>query len=343
MANALLAAGLGFFLLKTFTDGQEQRSITDNVLTDMTISSTFTSIQDCVSNIEGEQTINISSKQSSYITDLEETTQKNVLWCGEVHKKILDARTKLVSESNTPLQVNNNNWSTLNTSQYTPCVIIQKDTTAENIVQSQTFKTQTKCQFTDINTENLQSSITGKIQSTLENQEDAIGQMEDSASGSKELISNDLGSILSQTVSESFVNQLNTNTSSSQSIDIKNKQNSMYISAVKQTFNSSTITSIKTVNQVTNDLSQSVDYSIANLLQNQNDTINDIGKDFTGIIDGISGMIEEVTGQFLVIAACVLGILMIFFGTAYLINKKFREKISQISNRTIDSVDRYVQ
>jgi hypothetical protein len=212
------------------------------------------------------------------------------------------------------------------------CDLMCSDVVILNVQQSQVFKALTECKVATDVTNNIAQTIQGKIKSSLKNQEDIIGQLEDAFTSNTEAITNNIASRMSQTLVNSVRQTLVNNALSIQNFNAglenasgSENAHSIYVNTVSQSFTSNSVAKLNANNQVNNSLRQSADYSISQQLLNRNDTIGDITKDFRQVIQSLGEFLNTLTGDGLIILGSILAIMALLISAVFLFSKKGRD------------------
>jgi hypothetical protein len=375
MATAILfgaAAGLGLY--DWLSSKGQTLTITDNVLTDMSISSNYSSTTSCTSSVSGTQNITLEQGGAYPPTAHGQLTNatSSCVACQNALSSIQDMRNDLeaaaVVQSNGLYQTQTASPAALeamgggigqdNAAQgIGACTLMCTDTVALNIQQSQTFKSKTNCNVTTDVSNEIGQSINGKITANLKNQEGIIGQLEDAFTSNTESIVNNLSSQMSQTLTTSVRQILANNAKSVQNFNDGlgalnsdgQGSHSVYINTVSQAFTSNSVATMSANNQLINSLKQSADYSISSQLLNKNDTLGDISSDFLKIIDSMGQFLNVITGDVLIIIGSLLAIFVLLVSGFFLFNAKARQfmtnyvsiKANQVLNNARSSSNHY--
>ena len=359
MAAVLFAAGAGVALFDWMNSKGQKLTISDNITTSMSITANYSSQTSCTSRLVGVQTMNIDagkdyppagklaagacSRCIDTLTEIKqqrfemekEAASRNPNFSPQRPSAVMDAA---MTGAPAPTQVSE---TTLGA-----CTLMCSDVVVFNVQQSSVFKSDDTCEVSDSVTNDLNQEIQGKITAHLKNQEDAIGQLENAFTSNSESIVNNLSSRMSQNITTSVKQDLHTQSVNVQLFNIgMSKANeagsgahSIFVNNVSQGFNSDTISSLKVNNTVNNQLRQSADYSLTQLLTNKNDTIGDITGDFLKIINTMSQLIETLTGQILIILGVVLALVMLI-GISFLVtNNKAREALNSLLDSKISNI-----
>jgi hypothetical protein len=345
---AIMAAGAGIALYDWLSSKGQSLTVTDNILTDMSISSTFESDTSCSSTVSGSQSIVIEPGPAGHPQQQLGATGSSCQLCEIALKDIQAMRDALelnaVTASHGLYQTQTASEQVIaamsggsdSVTQIGACDLMCKDVVILNVQQSQVFKAKTQCQVTTDVTNNIAQTIQGKIKSSLKNQEDIIGQLEDAFTSNTEAISNNIASRMSQTLVNSVKQTLVNNALSIQNFNAglesasgSSTAHSIYVNTVSQSFTSNSVAKMNANNQVNNSLRQSADYSISQQLLNRNDTIGDITKDFTNVINSMGIFLNTLTGDGLIILGSILAIMALLISAVFLFSKKGRDLIEK--------------
>jgi hypothetical protein len=347
--SAVAAVGLaaGGVALYDYLNSKGQRlTITNNIMTNMSIDAIMNSDSECYQATEGTQAFNITTARADYAARLT-TEDSSCLLCQDIIENIKEARTNLefaAKQNNPNYTIQTASFDILAGKMMTPgstastepsnsidnvggCTLPCTDIYVNGVSQSQDFKVNQSCSITTDVSNSFQQQIKGSIASQLKNQEDVIGQLEDAFTSNQESISTSLASSLSSVITNNYQNDLSSIAKSYQKTDITG--NSIYVNQLSQSFKTSMVTSLQVTNHLNNRLRQSANYSISQTLLNKNDTIGDISKDFLKIINTYSGMIESITGQILMIVGSIMVIIALIVGTLYIFNKQFHNGLNK--------------
>jgi hypothetical protein len=345
---SIMAAGAAIALYDWLSSKGQSLTVTDNILTDMSISSTFESDTSCSSTVSGSQSIVIEPGPAGPPQQKLGADGSSCKLCENALEEIQAMRDALelnaVTASHGLYQTQTASEQVIaamtggsdSITQIGACDLMCKDVVILNVQQSQVFKAKTQCQVTTDVTNNIAQTIQGKIKSSLKNQEDIIGQLEDAFTSNTEAISNNIASRMSQTLVNSVKQTLVNNALSIQNFNAgleTNAQNpehaahSVYVNTVSQSFTSNSVAKMNANNQVNNSLRQSADYSISQQLLNKNDTIGSITKDFLNIINSMGTFLNTLTGDGLLILGSILAIMALLIGAVFLFSKKGRDLI----------------
>jgi hypothetical protein len=351
MAAAIFTAGAGIALYDWLSSKGQNLTITDNILTDMSISSNFLSETSCSSTVSGSQSINIQPGPPLAPQEKLHGEGSSCLLCVNALAEIQAMRdqlelnaseashglyqTQTASEQVTAAMTGGSDDIT----QIGACELMCSDVVILNVQQSQVFKARTECKVATDVTNNIAQTIQGKIKSSLKNQEDIIGQLEDAFTSNTEAITNNISSRMSQTLVNSVRQTLVNNALSIQNFNAGlesnasgpdgNSAHSIYVNTVSQSFTSNSVAKLNANNQVNNSLRQSADYSISQQLLNKNDTLGDITKDFRNVIDSLGVFLNTLTGDGLIILGSILAILALLIGAVFLFSKRGRDLIEK--------------
>ena len=161
----------------------------------------------------------------------------------------------------------------------------------------------------------------------MKNQEDAIGSFEDAFTSNQEKIVTDLSQSMSQNIDNTFTQGLYQHLTAVQSVKFKPNSASFIVDNIDQSFNAKMVGSLVVTNTTLDQLRQSAHYSIAQSLLNKNDTIGDLIKSLTGVLDTFSDLIETTIGSMLLLIGMVIAIAIIVFAMHYILSPGFREEV----------------
>ncbi len=347
MADVLFGAAAAIGLYDWLTSKGQNLTVTDNILTDMSISSNFESDTSCSSTVSGSQSIVIEPGPPLQPQQKLGAPGSSCVLCQQALSDIQAMRNALelnaVTQSHGLYQTQTPSEQVIismgggsnSITQIGACDLMCKDVVILNVQQSQVFKASTECKVSTDVTNNIAQTIQGKIKSSLKNQEDIIGQLEDAFTSNTESISNNIASRMSQTLVDSVRQSLVNNALSIQNFNAGLETNasgpsgdsahSIYVNTVKQSFTSNSVAKLNVNNQVNNSLRQSADYSISQQLLNRNDSIGDITKDFKNIIDSMGVFLNTLTGDGLIILGSILAIMALLISAVFLFSKKGRD------------------
>ncbi len=338
---AFLASGAAGLALLDFLNNKGQSfTITDNLLTKITINAVTSVATDCFTSLDTSQVIKI--KDYTALSDAQSADlQSACSYCIEQINKVYEARMQLEADANaanpsyTP-QVPNPVLQTMMTTggveggtagkttsvdSIGPCTAICSDIVLTNAVQQVTLTAQQNCTVKSDISNAIQQSISGQISAAIKNSQDIFGQLDSIFTSNTEAMAVNLATVITQNITNDFVESLAQTIHASQNVAIQG--HSIFATNVKQAFNGSMIGNLNVVNSVTDQLRQSAEYSIAQLLLNKNNTIGDLSKDFLGVINTIDDLIEDTTTQILIILGTILAALGVVFGALFLFDKEF--------------------
>jgi hypothetical protein len=352
---AIFTVGAGIALYDSLSSKGQSLTITDDVTTSMTVNSVYESDTSCYSSANTVQAINVTSNPGSGEYDLTKSGSSCLL-CIKTMSDIYLQRKQLETDANIQntsykMQTENVNMAILmgGTSPLSvdanspylgigPCDLMCTDIVVANISQTASFKSVTTCQVTNDVSTNVGQSIKGKIDASLKNQEDLPGQLEDAFTSNTENISTNLSNSMTETINTTFSQDLRNISNINQGISIggTGEVHSIYVDHANQQFTGKTVASMTAVNEVNNSIRQSADYSISQSLLNKNDTIGDISKDYLKIIETIAQLVEDTTGQILLLIGMVLGIAIMVGGYLYFFDAAARQSMDAKFNNILD-------
>jgi hypothetical protein len=351
----LLAAGAGIALFDWLGSKGQQQTVTDNVLTDMSVSSTYESDTSCVSSLAGSQTIDIQAGGGSYPASKLQDSGSSCDLCQKALSEIVQMRDTLEQAAvdasigryqaqTASLEVSlamggaSSGIDKTGISTLGGCELMCKDIVIFGVHQSQVFKANTNCKVDTDNKDDISQKLVGKIKSSLKNQEDIIGQLEDAFTSNTESITNSIASRMNETLTTVVRQQLVNSAISVQNFNVglegtsgDTNTHSIYVNTVSQSFTSKSVATLNVNNQVNNTLRQSADYSIAQQLLNKNDTIGDITKDFVGVIDTMGGFMDTLTGDLLIIIGAMLALFVLMVFGFYMWSPRARALIDSVT------------
>ena len=348
----LAGAAAGVCLMDFLSSKGQSLTITDNITTNMTVSSTTNVGTDCFSSLSGSQSITVDDSQPGYNTSLIPAACKQ---CQDLLNEIYKARMALETDAQqanlsyagqsanpnvqtqmltggVPASTSTAKNTTLNVG---PCTAVCSDIVIVGVQQSITLTAKQNCTVTNDITTDVSQSIQGQLQAYLKNQQDIIGQLESAFTSNTEAISANLATTLGQNVTQNFTEDLSQAMSAVQSFAVSG--HSIVVSDISQGFTGSMIGNLTVNNTVTDQLRQSANYSIAQSLLNKNDTIGDLSKDFLQVINTMSQMLEELTTQVLIIIGAILAAVILVFGALYVFNKDFHSWATNTVTTTVDA------
>jgi len=348
----LAAAGAGILLYDYLNSKGQTLTITDNIMTTMTINSTTTSQTDCFQSSEGIQ--NIEVKETPLPTQLQGRITQSCDYCIEQINKIQQARLALERDAQSAnpsykaqqanpdleLQMTTGGPSgkpvpgvSVTQESLGPCNLLCADLVIVGVAQSISLTATANCQVTNTFSTDIDQSIQGTISANLRNQQDFIGQLESAFTSNQESLGVNLSNTMTQNITKFFQQSLAQTMSANQYVGAIG--NSIYAGGIAQTFTGSMVGQLTVSNTVNDQLRQSASYSIAQSLLNKNDTIGDLAGDFLQVIQTMSALIEELTSQILILIAAVLGAVILVIGSLYIFNKSFHQWTNNgLKNRT---------
>lgn len=348
--------------------GQHSLSISDDVVTNMSVNAMFSSSTKCFSAQFGQQNIHVAGgSNEKYNTAWgvalasSDEALNPCLFCRNTLERIREAREQLEKEAN----LKNSNYTIQTPSDLVKAQIITGlsidpsdsgvpvipsgstkapvllgacdamciDTIALNITQTQSFKTSETCQVSTQVTNNIQQTMAASITAFLKNQQDIVGQLEGDFSNNSESISTRISSDMAQNISSSFEQSLFLNMKSTQITSIAG--NSILANNISQTFTGSQDGTLNVTNTVLNQLKQSTDMSIAQTLLNKNDTTGDLANTFLSVIKTMADLVDNVAGSLLIILGGVVAIVLVIVSSLYLFNKQFHSVVDTYTTQKI--------
>ena len=369
MSDILFAAAGAVALIDWLNSKGQQLSITDNILTDMSISSSYTSETSCSSTVSGAQSITIDPDGPGVTyppADKLRGPNSSCLLCQNALAEIQSMRSALESSA---IVTSNGRYQsqtasepvligmtggpldlTTSNQQLGACELMCFDVVVLGVQQSQTFKAKTSCRVTTDVTNSISQTIQGKIKASLKNQEDILGSIEDAFTSNTAAISNDIASRMSQTLVNSVRQTLVNNALSVQNFNAGlggtdgdgNGAHSVFVNTVSQSFTSNSVASLNVTNQTLNSLRQSASFSVAQSLLNKNDTIGDITNSFVKTIDTMGVFMNNLTGLMLIMIGCLLALFVMLTASAYFFTSKGRAFIDNLANVKSKEVEQHL-
>lgn len=343
----MLAAGAGVALYDYLSNKGQQLSITDNITTDMSINVNFTSNTSCSSVVSGQQAITIEPGTNTNVYNPALLNAENgaCTVCVNTMNALVDLRLKLEQDAvvasrgrytaqtaSEPVQIAMTGGTNLGDNAIGACTLMCNDVVVYGVQQSQSFTAQTNCEVDTSVKNNLSQGISGKITASLKNQQDILGQIESAFTSNQESITNNLATVMNQTINTTVQQQLANNAESTQNFTVglsdnngQDETHSIFVNGLTQSFTANSIANLLVNNQVNNTLRQSADYSIAQTLLNKNDTIGDITKDFTNVITSMGEFLDTIVGDMLILVASMIGIFIIIVGSLYFFTTRGRQ------------------
>ena len=356
MAAAVLfgaAAGVALLQFLGNKDKGTKLSIVNNVTTDMVVAANFDSALDCISKVTGSQSINLQSSGEYLPARKLREAGSSCLLCAEALRDIRLARQSLetdalrLNSTYEPQQPSNLVSAAMLGGPPEPavnpigaCDLMCNDIVVNNVTQSQLFEAQTDCVVdTEVNND-IQQSLSAAVNAKLENKQDVLGQLSDAFISNSPSVVNNLVSRLNTTVNtqvaQSLLNQARNNQEFNLGIQNSNgSSHSVFVNNATQTFSSKSIAKLSVSNQVVNSLKQSADFSIAQQLLNKNDSIGDISGAFVQVIDTMADLLPTIVGSLLLILGGVLAVAIMFAGSMYFLNPKFKAAVDRVVDQKI--------
>ncbi len=348
------ASGLALFDFLGKKEKGNQLSVTDNVITDMVVTANFESEVNCVSRVAGAQSIELRSSGAYLPARHLGATGSSCVLCAEVLRDIRLARQALETdalklkpdyEPQVPSDVIAASMlggaPDASVNPLGACDLMCTDIVVHNVSQSQLFEAQTDCQVDSQVNNDIQQSLATAVNAKLENKQDVLGQISDALASNRASVQNNLISRLSSTVntrvSQDLLNQAVNNQQFNLGIQNANgSTHSVFVNNSVQTFSSKSIAKLAVNNQVLNSLRQSADFSITQQLLNKNDSIGDISGAFVKVIDTMANLLPTIVGSLLLIVGGVLAVVVMFAGTMYLVNPKFKAVVDQAVDHKLE-------
>jgi hypothetical protein len=351
---SLIAGAAAGVALMDFLGGRGQKlSITDNIVSDMTVNAVSQSSTECFQQVSSDQTIEINTGGNSSTDGISQACE----YCLQALNTIKSARVSLeqdaalknpgytVQVANADLETametggassSDPNFDPSNPPQLGACTAVCADNVLFKSSQTIQLKATQDCSVTtDISTD-VQQNLQEQISSYLKNQQDIFGQLESGLSSTTEKISANLASVIQQNVTQNFTQDLTQALSAFQSQSLSG--DSILAVNILQTFTGQMVGSLKVSNSVTDQLRQSADYSITQSLINKNDTLGDLSKSFLSVINSMSELLEDLTTQILVIIGAVIVGVVLVVGTLFVFNQTFH---SWMQDRLSNNLARY--
>jgi hypothetical protein len=367
MASVLagaLAGGAGLALFQAFAHTGQRLTITNDVLTQMSINATITSQTECISTATGEQNLNFQPIGTPYPSDKLRDKDSNCVRCQQVLREIYEARNRLesdaeLSNSTYTRQVAADeldeimrtgsipeNSASHSSATVGPCDLMCSDIVVSSVSQSQRFESNSTCQVNNEVTNNIQQQLQGTISSYLKNEQDIFGQLESMFTSNTESIANNISTSLTQNINEAFYQDLKQNAENSQTIAIGNSgtspggydgnyAHSIFIQSASQSFNSKQVGTLDVTNSVINQLKQSTGYSISQSLLNKNDSVGDLAKDFLQVIQTFGDAVENITFMILVIIGAIMAAIIMIVATFYVFRRKQFNQIANMAGQAV--------
>lgn len=349
MADLAVAVGVGLLALDLLGGRDQQLTITDNLTTNMMVNVTTNVVTDCFNSLAAVETIDITDSPS-YISTFEKVSPDPYSQCLIKLSAVRNARQNLELEAEqrnsdytpqwpnplidimiatglTPeISIPTNIPSTSAAPGTAPailgaCEAVVHPNLVRNISQRTVQSAVASCNVDTTINNNIQQNISGTISAQLQNQQDFIGQLEGNLSGRTESIANNLASSLGQNVTSNLVNSLRLRMAVQEKISIKG--GSLLVENINQQFRGTQVGTLSMVNTVTNQIRQSATYSISQSLQNKNDTIGDLTKDYLQTINTMADLLEDLTTNLLIIVGLIIFAVIMVVGALFMFNKSF--------------------
>jgi len=349
MSEIAVAVGVGLLALDLLGGRHQQLTISDNLTTNMTVDTVTNVTTNCFSSATAAQTFTL--ENSEYATKYAQLPNSPYALCLNELLKIRNARYNLEEEcvkrnSSYTGQVPSGNIALMmdtglvpdvsqpsNVSPSAPpsdvptligaCEAVVNANIIRNVSQKSVEKNTANCSVSNTITNNISQNIAGTISAQLKNQQDFIGQLEGNLSGNTDKISNNIASALSENVTTNIVQSLNLRMTADQNVTIE-PSGSLFLENVNQSFRGTQVGTLNMVNTVTNQIRQSATYSISQSLQNKNDTIGDLTKDYLQTINTMADLLEDLTTNLLIITALIIFAVIMVVGALFMFNKSFR-------------------
>lgn len=337
----VVGAGCAVALMDLFGSRGQSLTITDNVLTQMTVNSTTNVSTECFVDLNASQTITIQpgTYTADNLLELNKVCAKCQAYLNSIRQARFDLEAKAVArngsyKAQTPNGVIDTIMLTGGFSQsgaivqtsptqaaVGPCTAVCSNLVVVGVLQQSTLTANQSCQVSNDISNSIQQSIQGQISSYLKNQQDIIGQLESAFTSNTEAISANLATTMAQNLTNHFTEDLAQAMYSMQNFSVAG--NSIIASNVTQSFTGSMVGTLNVTNSVNDQLRQSASYSIAQTLLNKNDTIGDLSTDFLQVINTMSQLMENLATQILIIIGAILAAIMLVVGSLYIFNKNF--------------------
>ncbi len=304
MAGA--AVGIGLYDILSGKGG-DKLTIVNNITNEATITSFVSVATQCFSTTTSEQTITLpvnsgSDEQSKACGDPD-------IGCNAAVQAVIAKRAGLAQK-----------WG-INAGETTatPCENICRGVIVKRLDQESVLKSVANCSIDSTITNNIQQSMKEQLDSQVTNQEDIFGQLGSIFAGTRESINNDLSHVLTQNLQQEFVSNLTTQLANRQTISVTGT--SIYAEGITQQLTGSVFGTLKVTNTITDQLTQSSDFSLQQTLKNINDSVGDLGKDFLSVVDSVSSIIDTLVGQLLFIIGGILVAILLIIGALFLCSK----------------------
>lgn len=333
MATAALIAGAGAGVLLFDVLGRKTQRIeaVTNIMTQMSVNATTKSATECFQSLSSTQSINIQQSASKARgQQLDEACK----FCQDQLSSIYRARMKLEGDAgeasgNYVEQTANPKFVTMMTTganptgEIGPCTLMCNDVVTNNISQDVTLKATASCDVKESVKNDVSAKIQEQLQASIKNQQDVLGQLTSGLQNRTASVVTNMSTVMSQNITNEFIQSLRQTMFVNQQISVQG--NSIVASNFDQTFNGSMVSTLQVTNTVLDQLRQSASYSVAQAVLNKNDTIGDISRAFLGTITTMSHLLQEISGQILVIIGCVLFTFTLVIGSLYVFNHSFRD------------------
>lgn len=332
-AAALIAgAGAGVLLFDAFGRKTQRIEAVTNVMTQMSINATTRSATECFQSLSSEQSIDIHQSTSK---PRSEQILQGCEFCQHQLNAIYRARMKLeddaanYSGSNYNEQTPNADLKTMMTAaadptgDIGPCTLMCSDVVTNKISQDVTLSATASCDVKESVKTNVSENIQAQLQASIKNQQDVLGQLTSGLQNRTASVVSNLTTVMTQNITNEFIQSLRQTMYVNQQVNITG--NSIVASNFFQAFNGSMVSSLQVTNTVLDQLRQSASYSVAQAVLNKNDTIGDISRAFLGTITTMSHLLQDISGQILVIIGCVLFTFTLVIGSLYVFNHSFRD------------------
>lgn len=337
MAGIAMGIGAGVLVFDALHSKGQSLTITNNIVTNMTVNATSTSVTDCFSGVSGSQTIDIATNgaypwQNNTSCDycLQKITNEILK-----ERQALEQQAELASGSSYTAQKANPILETAlitggeisgnKTNNLGPCDLMCNDVLVHGVQQSQSFNAKSNCTVTNNFKTSIQQNLKAQITSFLKNDQDILGQLGGIFSSNQDSIATNLSNTLSENITNKFSQTLSQQMSNTQSFILGNTfGHSIYADNISQSFKGSQVGNLTVTNTVLDQMRQSAAYNISQTLVNKNDTIGDLSKKFVQIIEDMADLMETLTGQMLIIIGALILLVILVMGSLYVFSSTFR-------------------
>jgi hypothetical protein len=356
----LAGAALGLAAYDAFASGGQTLTVTNNVLTNMSVDATFRSTTECFQSIDSTQNIQVANTGDNYSLGKREgcTACLNALQAITAQRTKTEAdaqrlsggsyQAQVASDTAADLLLSGSSGGTGGTGKKPrqligACTLPCNDLVVSSIKQSVEVEAKQTCNVTQVVDTEVQQKLSGTINQYLKNQQDILGQLESAFTTNSDSISNDLSATLTQNIDTNFAESLHSSARALQGIEIGagaqgiTEAHSMYVTNVTQAFKGTQISSLTSTNTILNQLRQSASFSISQALINKNDTTADLTGDLLKVLNNMSKLIEDVVTRLLVILAAVIVAVAVVIGARYILDERFRaavtSRLDTVSNK----------